>query len=56
VLLYKTLDTRGWPHLPGTGGWLDQDEALMEDLATLSQLAYVLEAHIEVDEKLGDDG
>ena len=41
-------------HLPEAGGWWDQDEQLMEDIATLTQMAIYVHAQHEANESLGD--
>lgn len=45
--LYTLLDATGWAHLPDAGGWLAQDESLMQDLALLSQMSALVMAQLE---------
>jgi len=49
-LSFSLLEASDWHHLPEAGGWYGQDEMLMEDLATLSEMAGYVRAQIEVNE------
>lgn len=42
--LWKMMEALDWKHLPNAGGLLDQDEALMQDLMTISWRRDRLEA------------
>jgi hypothetical protein len=44
--LFTILEAKDWKHLPNGGGWCDQDEGLMEEIALLSQLSYLTEAEV----------
>lgn len=54
LLLYELMDATEWAHLPNGGGWLDQDEALMEDVAQIARKAQFVRAHVEVNEADGE--
>lgn len=57
LLLYELMDATDWAHLPNSGGWLDQDEALMEDITLLARKAMFVRAHVEVNEsERGEQG
>jgi len=49
-LAYILMDSADWQHLPDGGGWFNQDELLMTDIATLTRMASYVEAQIEADE------
>ena len=47
---YVMMDSTDWQHLPDGGGYFNQDEALITDIAMLSRMANYVEAQIEADE------
>jgi hypothetical protein len=49
-MLYLLMDSTEWRHLPGGGGWLEQDEALMADIVTLARMASYVRAQLAVNE------
>lgn len=54
LLLYELMDATDWQILPGGGGWLDQDEALMRDVLLIARKATFVRAHVEVNEADGE--
>lgn len=53
-MLYQFMDVTDWKHLPGGGGWLDQDESLMTDITILARMASYVRAQLEVNEATCD--
>lgn len=49
-MLYQLMDATDWKHLPGGGGWLDQDECLMTDITILARMANYVRAQLDVNE------
>ncbi len=49
-MLYQFMDATDWKHLPGGGGWLDQDETLMTDITMLARMAGYVRAQLDVNE------
>lgn len=44
--LFMLMESTDWRHLPMDGGWLDQDECLMEDVALLSQMSQLVRSEV----------
>jgi len=45
-LVWTLMEATGWKHLPLAGGLLDQPEALMDDLLTLSWLSGIVREQV----------
>jgi len=50
-LAYELMDATEWQHLPDSGGFMAQDEALMEDIALLSRMAGFVREQLRVNNK-----
>lgn len=48
------MDRADWQVLPGSGGWMDQDEGLMEEISTLARMSMYVRAQLEVNEAEAD--
>lgn len=54
--IWSMLDSLDWRYLPDPGGLLDQNEALMSDLATISYASQLVEIQLDSDEKKQKNG
>jgi len=49
--IWRLVDGLEWKHLPGGKALLDQDEALLDDLLTISYVSQMVEAMIKADKE-----
>jgi hypothetical protein len=51
-IVWTLLESTEWKHLPALGGLLDQDEALMIDIGTLSSVSAAVEQMLKDEKKI----